>query len=106
MYTSDRGYPLSLNPTQTLPAICVELADKWYDLFLVKADGTVTDIDLLDLELDNVFPRHMTVCGSHCFNPDILDTLADYYNASVNIITRDLIIGRWSREHLNVFTVK
>jgi hypothetical protein len=85
------------------PVITVENYMKWYDLFLLHPDYSVTAFDHYEkwyVQLSNEFVR-TTLVGDHCWNPSYvmeLEKRTGYILCSESI---EMITGRWVRDHLD-----
>lgn len=97
-YYSDRGIPLLLNyePTNQ-PIVTVENYMKWYSLYLVQPDGTVSK-----LSFDEAAERSMreAAYSDHCFNPIYAVKAATNAGAYVQEEALEMIVGRWRLEIL------
>ena len=103
-HVSSRGIPLVYSGMPCdRPVITVENYLKWYALYLVNPDYSVTVFDHYEqfyVQIDKEFMR-TTLVGDHCWNPSYileLEKRTGYIlcNESVAMIT-----GRWIRDHLD-----
>ena len=103
-HVSSRGLPLVYSGMPCdRPVITVENYLKWYDLYLVNPDCSVTVFDhyeeLYDV-LSSEFPT-VTLVGDHCWNPSYvleLEKRTGYILCNESI---EMITGRWVRDHLD-----
>jgi hypothetical protein len=94
-YTSERGYQLAyVHSPRDKPMLTCELAGKWYRLYLVMPDGTVRVADLSDIE-DFAEPGE-TAVADHYWNPTVLWRLAKARGWHHDVVSEELIIGRWA----------
>lgn len=66
-----------------VPTLTVELADKWYSLFLVGPNGAVERVEFPDDFAD------------HCPNPEAVEQLAERHGWDLSLVAHELIVGRW-----------
>ena len=93
-YKSERGIPLVyIEKSNGLYAgiITVENYKKWYSLYLVKGNGSVTKIEN-DGTID---------IGGHVPNPSDVVAYAERYGYDICGQSMDMIMGRYTREMLN-----
>jgi hypothetical protein len=75
------------------PTITVELAEKWYSLWLVRPSGQIEPIPFPEImEMDD--------CSfvDHAPNPDAIRAYADAQDFEVDLVAFELIVGRWETE--------
>ncbi len=87
-YLSDRNKALVFNNvTETLGTITVENYPKWYDLFIVQPDGSVTKVEPGPIEWRGHVPTPASVMA-----------YADKMNLYVDMRSMEMIIGRFILE--------
>lgn len=97
-YVSSRGIPLLCQtPWEHGPIITAENHNKWYSLFVLHPDGSVSTVDVKDIirleEKDN-----MNLYIEHNFNPKLLYLLAAELKGEVDWLTNEVVTGRWVHE--------
>lgn len=96
-YMSDRLIPLLYwGPPPEEPTLTMECYDKWYDLYLVKPDGSVKKIDWSILE--EFAGSHETARWDHVPNADVVEKLCKYYEWVFHELAHEMMIGRFERE--------
>lgn len=76
------------------PVLTCELYSKWYALYLVEPDKTVRPVPLDLRELEQ-YAEGASVVGDHCWNPYVLQRLADAKDWLIDDLSFDLMVGRW-----------
>jgi hypothetical protein len=95
-YFSDRGIPLAYTgKSHEHPVLTCELYPKWYSLYLVDPDGKVRRAPL-DLDELEQYAEGATTVGDHCWNPYVVQRLADAKDWIIDDVSFDFIIGRWA----------
>lgn len=95
IYESPHGHPLVYGGVPgDSPVLTCELYSKWYALYLVEPDKTVrpAPLDLRELEQ---YAEGASVVGDHCWNPYVLQRLADAKDWLIDDLSFDLMVGRW-----------
>ena len=88
------GYE-ALEKARRVPILTVELASKWYALYVVDAEGKVEEITFG--ELATVEGPGAPYCD-HVPNPDRLRRLAEARGWYVDDLAEELVVGRWQLE--------
>ena len=87
-YYSNRGIQLTyIGEPFEIPLVVVELAQKWYNLFKIMPDGEVLECEPDDMEVgfrDDVY------------NPDELQKYCDDNDMYLDIVSYELMLGRWT----------
>lgn len=94
IYLSDRKLPLVFTGVAELrPVLTVENYCKWYTLWLVGTDGSVTEVEFPDP------PGFQdSYCHDHVPNPEAVALFANQQDYDVDDQSMEMIIGRWERE--------
>lgn len=97
-YVTRRGHTLLyVGEPVDCPVLTLENYTKWYELHLVYPDGTVTEVDVRDVEL--VSDQHMdAVWVDHLYHPRLLHRLARHLNADLDERALEVAVGRWMLE--------
>lgn len=98
-----RGYPLVI--TSIVPGcglLTVELASKWYELYLVKLAGDAR-VGIYELESFHFghlepFSRDGSYFVDHCPNPRAVAAFAASKGYSLDDCAYELLVGRWELE--------
>ena len=103
-YFSPRGIPLIYcGPPQQKPVLTCENYMKWYDLFLVMPDGSVTALPhKVSLDIVEKSNGYGLLCD-HCVYPGLIPMVADLAGASVDGNSFDMIVGRWENDIKNTW---
>ena len=88
------GYE-ALEKSRRVPILTVELASKWYALYVVDAEGRVEEITFG--ELATVNGPGAPYCD-HVPNPDRVRLLAEARGWYVDDLAEELVVGRWQLE--------
>ena len=92
---SDRGHLLVWTGNADHQIVTVELYEKWYDLYLVAPDGTVTEVSFGDLEDPRYCEGDQTAVSDHVPNPVVVAAYAQANEYDVDNLAIELIVGRW-----------
>jgi len=85
-YYSDRGIQLTyIGQPIEIPLVVVELTKKWYKLFVIMPDGTVSIMK----------PDDEVRFLNNVYNPEELQKYCDKHNMYLDILSYELILGRW-----------
>ncbi len=104
-YYSDRGNRLAYTGTPgDSPVLTCELYIKWYALYLVEPDKTVRQVPLELRELEQ-YAEGESVVGDHCWNPYVIQRLADAKDWIIDDLSFDLLVGRWHTNRDEAVTV-
>lgn len=97
-YTSKRNHPLLfVGEPSTDPILTAENYTKWYELYLVQPDGSVTEVAVEDLQL--VMEQHDDARWvDHLYHPRLIYWLADQLKAEIDERLIEVAIGRWILE--------
>lgn len=97
-YVTPRGHALLFVGQPVVQSVLtLENYTKWYELYLVHLDGSVTAVDVADVQ--EVSDRHMdAVWVDHCYHPRLLHRLAQHLNAELDERALEVAIGRWMLE--------
>lgn len=99
MYVA-KGCPLVFTGTpSSVPVLTCQLRRKWYRLYLVLPSGKVREAPL-DLDELEQYTEGETAVGDHCWNPNVLQRLADAKGWIIDDVALDLITGRWVNDFL------
>ena len=97
---SPRGYLLCLTKGHVgvvdRPILTVELAHTWYELFLVRLDGSVESVCFSELEPFR--SKGGSYFCDHVPNPDAVAVFADAKGYYLDGLAEELIVGRWQME--------
>lgn len=97
IHYSPRGHPLLYVGDPPCDLIVLENYCKWYEVFLLKKDGTVEPIDVfVSIGITQEVGKAWMV--DHCFHPYLLDALGRHYGAEVHDLSREVAAGRWENE--------
>ena len=99
IFYSGRGLPLVFWTDEPLkqPVLTVENTGKWYSLWLIGTDYSITEVDYPTLE-NCVELREESYCRDHIPNPNFVAEFAeqnDYYLCEQSL---EMIVGRWTRD--------
>ena len=100
LLVSDRNIPLVCQAVRSCPQLTVENYMKWYSMFLIQPDGSVTKVegDAFD-ELEEIATRMETHwMGDHIFNPAVVLVWAKQKGVDVHSESLEMMIGRWVLE--------
>ncbi len=91
IYKSKRGHALLTQETFDKPVVTLEAYPKWYEIQLLRPDGTLTTID----------PDVVTSIASglwidHCYHPEALLLIAKSIDAYVCELSLEIAAGRWA----------
>lgn len=75
--------------------ITLENYIKWYRIFKIDADGTVTTVNPGLIE---EISGGDALWIDHCYHPVLLLRLAKYFGAEVSLVTLEVAAGRWAME--------
>ena len=90
-------HPLICTTPKDYPIITAENYEKWYSLFILHPDVSVTPVPPGDImDMCDIFRRSFWV--DHAFHPTLLLALAHYYGGSADIVTLETAAGRWVLE--------
>lgn len=94
---SDRDLVLVYQGTspKTVPTLTCELWVKWYSLYLVHPDGSVSKINPPIDDLEDFNWDDESVVGDHCWNPKVLGRYAEAQGWEIDDLSFDVIAGRW-----------
>lgn len=94
-YLSKRGFPLLfVQPPLDVPVLTAENYDKWYELYLVQPDGSVTQVDSTAvLDVADKHPDARWV--DHLYHPRLLYRLAKHLGAELDERLLEVATGRW-----------
>jgi hypothetical protein len=81
--------------------VTVENYMKWYSLWIVHPDDSVTAMDDYDLMEQIATELNTHWMGDHVFNPDCVAEYCRRMNYWLCTESLEMIIGRWCREQLN-----
>lgn len=97
-YRSPRGEQLAWYtiPNQGVPVLTVELASKWYELFVVEVDGTVRGLDFGALSALVGLEGGPYI--DHAPRPSYVRRLAEVNGWWLDDLAEELIEGRWVLE--------
>lgn len=95
MSPRDNQLVLSGGELPTTPTLTVELYEKWYDLYLVAPDGTVTEVSFGDLEDRRYCAGDQTAVADHVPNPVVVAAYAQFHEYWVDNLAYELMVGRW-----------
>jgi hypothetical protein len=97
---SERGHALVWAKTPLdIPILTVENYLKWYELYLIQPDGSITTIPFEELE-----PYEKDdgpVMGDHVFNPRVVQRMAHAQDYHLDTQAFEMLIGRWELEYKN-----
>lgn len=101
-YLAPNGLPLICqNPNPETDIVTAVNCVKWYQLFLLKKDGTVEAINPGDIEAAmNLHPKSIYV--DHDMHPKLLQSVAYILGAEVDIITLEVAAGRWALTQMDI----
>lgn len=93
-----RGNVLVLEPRRTpcdVPLVCVEMAGKWYTLFVLHVDGHLVEHDFGVLE-----PHRKSGCCyiDHTPYPPAVTAWARFMGYYVDDLSLEMMVGRWITE--------
>jgi len=74
--------------TNTKPVLTVSHAGKWYGMYLVHTNGTVTSAPSAEGELDWWHPSHVPIPGR-------VQKYAEHFGYELDSNSFDMIVGRW-----------
>lgn len=89
------NHPLLDGPPKVGSIITLENYEKWYRIFKVDADGTVSSVNPGLIE---ELSGGVCLWIDHCYHPTLLLRLAKKFNASVSPVTLEVAAGRWVME--------
>lgn len=93
-YFSPRMFRLVYDgPLPDQPVLTCELYVKWYTLYLVTEDGDIKSIDLSGIY--EFAEDDETAEGDHCWNPKVLDRMAEAKGWRIDDLSFELMVGRW-----------
>lgn len=98
LYFTGRGKPLITTQTYDKPIVTVENYEKWYSIFALHPDGTVTAIDSkewIGFATDN------GMWVGHRFHPSVLEYVGALFDYYVDPIAVEVCVGRWNEEQLD-----
>lgn len=100
MFTSKRGKPLLCQTTYPEKSIItLENYSKWYSIYLIEPDGSVTEIDHKIInEISDSVGRVLSI--SHNYHPLLLEKLGEKLDCYVDEISIEVATGRWYLEKL------
>jgi hypothetical protein len=102
-YFSERGHLLAcsgytgFNGLPDEPLLTVEIASKWYQLYLIRPDGSVHGLDFGRLE-QPAFMLGISAYCDHVPNPQAVRRLAEVNSWTLDDLAEELIVGRWQLE--------
>lgn len=88
-------HPLLDGPPETGSIITLENYEKWYRIFKVDANGTVSSVNPGLIE---ELSGGECLWIDHCYHPVLLLRLAKYFGAEVSPVTLEVAAGRWVME--------
>lgn len=99
-YVSTRGFPLiwSTHEPPIDSAITAEFYQKWYELYIVHANGKVEQLPYGELE--EYTPAGESTYRDHVPNPKAVHSYAEARNWSIDLIFWEVLQGRWLEETL------
>lgn len=107
-HVSHRGLPLVYSGMPCdQPVITVENYMKWYDLYLVNPDYSVTVFDHYESlyhELSREFAT-VTLVGDHMWHPSYVMELEKRTGYILCNESLEMITGRWIRDHIDSSTL-
>lgn len=94
IYYSDRGMPLLyMGAPLEVPVLTLENYTKWYRIFMVMPDGSVTDIsDQVNEALSKYSDAQIR---DHSYHPRLLYRLAEMNKGCVDERAIEVAAGRW-----------
>lgn len=97
IHYSPRGNPLLYIGKPPCDLIVLENYCKWYEVFLLREDGTVEPVDpFVNISIMQETGEAWMV--DHCFHPYLLDALGKHFGAEVHDLSREVALGRWESE--------
>lgn len=97
-YVSRRGFPLiwSMSGPPATPVITAEFYCKWYELYVVHADGHCTTVGYEELE--DYAPKGESAFCDHTPNPNAIHHFAEARGWDIDDIFREVCVGRYYEE--------
>lgn len=95
-YLSDRLMPLLYwGPPPEVPTLTMEAYQKWYEMFLIHPDGSVSKV-----EFDQLYEvcGYMTPHIDHVPNPQVVVTLCNKRDWIMHALAHEVMVGRWNQE--------
>lgn len=91
-YYSDRGIQLVyIGEPFEIPLVVVELSEKWYKLFVIMPNG---DVKIL-------MPDNTVGFLDDVYNPNELQEYCDKHNLYLDVLSYEIILGRWIEQTNN-----
>lgn len=91
IYYSPRDHRLIAKETLDKPVLTCESYTKWYNLYLLNPDGSITEINGLDL--DEHYDGHAWI--DHIYNPEAVKAYCEAKDYYLDEQSYELIVGRW-----------
>lgn len=97
LYYSDRSNPLIATQVLDVPIVTLENYEKWYCIYLLHPDGTVTKVPLQIIEKVNNNPKR-ALWVDHRYHPELLLRIAKEIGGVADLVTLEIAAGRWVME--------
>ncbi len=79
------------------PIITLENYTKWYNIYVIKTDGTVDKVQPEIIEEAHKLNKYYGIID-HLYHPNILNKVAELLDAEVDERASEVAAGRWHYE--------